>query len=69
MVPRDKADASPSLPPRGVSFVKPEHLQTNLQALELVIGMLKSLSAFQLSVVKTKNKVIKTAIANENSKW
>ena len=56
MVPRDKAAASPSLPPRGVSFVKPEHLQTNLQGLELVIGMLKSLSAFQLRVVKPKTK-------------
>ena len=59
MVPRDKAAASPSLPTRGVSFVKPEHLQTNLQGLELVIGMLKSLSAFQLSVVKPKTKLLK----------
>ena len=56
MVPRNEAAASPFPPPRGVSFVKPEHLQTNLQALELVIGMLKSLSAFQLSVVKPKTK-------------
>ena len=56
MVPRDKAAASPSLPPHGVAFVKPEHLQKNLQGFELVIYMFKSLSAFQLRVVKPKTK-------------